>query len=164
MKAVLRGYIRIVDIINKAMGYVLMAMLAVMTAIIFWQVFSRFVVGSSLAWSEELSRFLMIFMIFIGASIALRGNELISVELLLERLAGTSRKILVIIIQLVSIVFFIILIKYGYAMAESFSNQKAPSLGVSMQIIYLSLPLGGVLMLINSIACMIEEFVGKGEK
>lgn len=164
MKAVLRGYIRIVDIINKAMGYVLMAMLAVMTAIIFWQVFSRFVVGSSLAWSEELSRFLMIFMIFIGASLALRGNELISVELLLEKLAGTPRKVLVIIIQLVSIVFFIILIKYGYAMAESFSNQKAPSLGVSMQIIYLSLPLGGVLMLINSIACMIEEFVGKGEK
>ncbi|MCT6924477.1 TRAP transporter small permease [Metasolibacillus sp.] len=164
MKAVLRGYIRIVDIINKAMGYVLMAMLAVMTAIIFWQVFSRFVVGSSLAWSEELSRFLMIFMIFIGASLALRGNELISVELLLEKLAGTPRKVLVIIIQLVSIVFFIILIKYGYAMAESFSNQKAPSLGVSMQIIYLSLPLGGILMLINSIACMIEEFVGKGEK
>lgn len=146
------------------MGYVLMAMLAVMTAIIFWQVFSRFVVGSSLAWSEELSRFLMIFMIFIGASLALRGNELISVELLLEKLAGTPRKVLVIIIQLVSIVFFIILIKYGYAMAESFSNQKAPSLGVSMQIIYLSLPLGGILMLINSIACMIEEFVGKGEK
>lgn len=146
------------------MGYVLMAMLAVMTAIIFWQVFSRFVVGSSLAWSEELSRFLMIFMIFIGASLALRGNELISVELLLEKLAGTPRKVLVIIIQLVSIVFFIILIKYGYAMAESFSNQKAPSLGVSMKVIYLSLPLGGVLMLINSIACMIEEFVGKGEK
>lgn len=164
LKAVLRGYVRIVDMINKVMGYVLMVMLGTMTFIIFWNVFSRFVAGSSLAWSEELSRFLMIFMIFIGASIALRSNELIAVEMLLERLVGKPKTVLYILIHILSIIFFVILIKYGYAMADSFSNQKAPSLGVSMQVIYLSLPLGGVLLLINSMACIIEEMIGKGEK
>lgn len=164
MKAVLRNYIRLVDVINKFMGYFLIISFAMSTLILFWQVFSRFIFGSSLSWAEELSRFLMIFMVLIGSSLALRSNELISVEMLLERITGNLRKTVIIVIHSISIILFIILIKYGYSMALSFSNQHAPSLKISMEYIYLSLPLGGVLLLINSIACIIEEIIGKEEK
>lgn len=164
MESILRTYLRFIDRLNKVMGYLLTLLLAVMTAIIFWQVFSRFVVGSSLSWSEELSRFLMIFMILIGSSIALRNNELIAIEIILEKVENLSKKIVVITIHIISIVFFIILIKYGYSMAQSFSNQMAPGLGISMKYIYLALPLGGVLLLLNSLACIAEEIIGKEEK
>lgn len=164
MESILKTYLRFVDRVNKVMGYILTLLLAIMTAIIFWQVFSRFVVGSSLSWSEELSRFLMIFMIMIGASIALRHNELIAIEILLEKVENLSKKVVVITIHIISIVFFVILIKYGYSMAQSFSNQLAPGLGLSMKYIYLALPLGGVLLLLNSLACIVEEFIGKEEK
>lgn len=164
MESVLRTYLRFIDRLNKVMGYLLTLLLAVMTAIIFWQVFSRFVVGSSLSWSEELSRFLMIFMILIGSSIALRKNELIAVEILLEKVENLSKKVVVITIHVISIVFFLILIKYGSSMAQSFSNQFAPGLGVSMKYIYLALPLGGVLLLLNSLACIVEEIIGKEGK
>ncbi|WP_313894001.1 TRAP transporter small permease [Psychrobacillus sp.] len=164
MESILRTYLRFIDRLNKVMGYLLTLLLAVMTAIIFWQVFSRFVVGSSLSWSEELSRFLMIFMILIGSSIALRNNELIAIEILLEKVENLSKKVVVITIHIISIVFFIILIKYGYSMAQSFSNQTAPGLGISMKYIYLALPLGGVLLLLNSLACIVEEIIGKEEK
>ncbi|TQR07487.1 TRAP transporter small permease [Psychrobacillus soli] len=164
MESILRTYLRFVDRLNKVMGYILTLLLAIMTALIFWQVFSRFVVGSSLSWSEELSRFLMIFMIMIGASIALRHNELIAIEILLEKVENLSKKVVVITIHIISIVFFVILIKYGYSMAQSFSNQLAPGLGLSMKYIYLALPLGGILLLLNSLACIVEEIIGKGEK
>ncbi|MFJ7969749.1 TRAP transporter small permease [Psychrobacillus sp. NPDC096389] len=163
MESILRTYLRFIDRLNKVMGYILTLLLAIMTAIIFWQVFSRFVVGSSLSWSEELSRFLMIFMILIGSSIALRNNELIAIEILLEKVENLSKKIVVITIHVISLVFFVILIKYGYSMAQSFTNQMAPGLGISMKYIYLALPLGGVLLLLNSLACIVEEIIGKGE-
>lgn len=146
------------------MGYLLIIGFAISTIILFWQVFSRFILGSSLSWAEELSRFIMIFMVLIGSSLALRSNELISVEMLLERLTGNTRRILVIVIHLISISLFIVLIKYGYSMALNFSNQHAPSLKISMEVIYLFLPFGGVLLFINSIACIVEELIGKEVK
>lgn len=164
MRAVMRNYIRFVDMINKLMGYFLIIGFALSTAVLFWQVFSRFVFGSSISWAEELTRFLLIFMVLIGSSLALRSNELISVEMILERVTGNIRKTLVIVIHSISIILFIILIKYGYLMALDFSNQHAPSLRISMEYIYLSLPLGGTLLLLNSIACIIEEIIGKEEK
>lgn len=163
MKSIPGLYIRTIDMLNKFFGYALAFIMAFMTIIIFWQVIARYVVGSSLAWSEELSRFLMIFMIMIGASLALRENQLISVEVVPEMLRGRVKKWLTVIVHLISIFFYTIIIMFGWKVAQSFGNQIAPGTGISMFFIYLSLPLGGVLLLMNSITCILEEFIEKKE-
>lgn len=159
MKSIPGLYIRTIDMLNKFFGYALAFIMAFMTIIIFWQVIARYVVGSSLAWSEELSRFLMIFMIMIGASLALRENQLISVEVVPEMLRGRVKKWLTVIVHLISIIFYTVIIMFGWKVALSFGNQIAPGTGISMFFIYLSLPLGGVLLLLNSITCILEEFI-----
>lgn len=161
MKNIAQYYIRINDIMNKIFGYVLAFVMAFMTVIIFWQVFARYVAGSSLSWSEELSRFLMIFMVLVGSSLALRDRKLIAVEIAQEVLKGKVKSFLIIITHLVSIVFYIILIVYGLRVAEKFGDQIAPGTHISMYFIYLSLPIGGVLLLLNSITCILEEFIGR---
>lgn len=163
MKGITRNYVRLNDVINKMFGYVLAFVLAFMTIIIFWQVIARYVVGSSLTWSEELSRFLMIFMVLIGSSLALRDGKLISVEVVQEALKGKAKKWLSVIAHLISIIFYIILIIYGLRVAENFGNQIAPGTRISMYFIYLSLPIGGFLLLLNSITCILEEFSGRKE-
>jgi TRAP-type C4-dicarboxylate transport system permease small subunit len=157
-------YIRAIDKMNKFFGYALAFIIALMTIIIFWQVIARYVVGSSLAWSEELSRFLMILMILIGSSLALRDNQLISVEILPEILRGKAKKWLIILVHSISTFFYIILMIYGLKVAQSFSNQIAPGTGISMFFIYLSLPIGGLLLLLNTLSCIFEQFIGKEEK
>ncbi|MBE1555536.1 TRAP transporter small permease [Sporosarcina limicola] len=163
MKNIARNYIRLNDILNKIFGYVLALVMAFMTVIIFWQVFSRYVAGSSLSWSEELSRFLMIFMVLIGSSLALRDGKLIAVDIVQDSLKGKVRKWVKVITHLISIVFYIILFVYGLNVAEKFGNQVAPGTHISMYFIYLSLPIGGLLLLINAITCILEEFIGKEE-
>ena len=164
MKGIARNYIRFNDAMNKVFGYFLAFVLAFMIVIIFWQVIARYVVGSSLSWSEELSRFLMIFLVLIGSSIALRDGKLIAVEVVQDALKGNAKKCLKIIAQLISIVFYVILIKYGMEVANSFGNQVAPGTRISMYFIYLSLPIGGLLLLMNSITCILEEFIGGRSK
>lgn len=163
MKSLSRRYIYFIDMLNKFFGYALILIMSVMTIIIFWQVIARYVVGSSLAWSEELSRFLMIYMVLIGSSIALRNNDLIAVEILPEVLKGKAKKALVVLTHLISMVFYVVLIVYGLSVADSFGNQIAPGLGISMYFIYLSMPIGGVLLLLNSITCIIEAFMKEKE-
>lgn len=163
MKSLSRRYINFIDMLNKIFGYALVLIMSVMTIIIFWQVIARYIIGSSLAWSEELSRFLMIFMVLIGSSMALRNNDLIAVEILPEVLKGKAKKALVILTHLISMVFYVILIVYGLRVADSFGNQIAPGLGISMYFIYLSMPIGGVLLLLNSITCILEAFMEEKE-
>ncbi|MDM5228308.1 TRAP transporter small permease [Cytobacillus sp. NJ13] len=163
MKSITGIYIRTIDRMNKFFGYALAFIMAFMTIIIFWQVVARYVVGSSLAWSEELSRFLMILMIMIGSSLALRENQLISVEIVPEVMRGRAKKWLTVLVHLISIVFYIVIIAFGWKVAQSFGNQIAPGTGISMFFIYLSLPLGGVLLLLNSITCILEQFIERKE-
>lgn len=159
MKSISLKYIKLIDFLNKIFGYALAISMAFMSVIIFWQVFSRYVMGSSLAWSEELSRFLMIFMVTIGSALALRDGKLIAVEIIPEILKGKVKKILIILVHLISIVFYIILMIYGLKVADSFGNQIAPGTHISMYFIYLSLPIGGLLLLLNSITCILEQFI-----
>lgn len=163
MRSMTKRYINFIDLLNKLFGYALAGIMAIMTIVIFSQVVARYIIGSSLAWSEELSRFLMIYMILIGAALALRDKQLIAVEILPEILKGTLKRWLTIIVQLISIIFYVVLMIYGFKVAQSFGNQIAPGTGISMFFIYLSLPIGGVLLLMNSLTCILEEFIGKEE-
>jgi len=163
MKGIMQNYINFIDILNKFFGFTLAFVMAIMSILIFWQVLARYVLGSSLAWSEELSRFLMIFLVLIGSSLALRQGGLLTVEVVPELVSGNLRKWIKIATHLISIIFYIILTIFGWKLAQLFANQIAPGTGISMFWIYLSLPIGGFLLFLNSISCIFEEFIQRKE-
>jgi TRAP-type transport system small permease protein len=159
----LRQYVRLTNILNKVVGYMLFIMLAVMSVLISWQVFARFVAGNSLTFSEEASRFLMIWLTLLGAAYAVKEGSLIAVDILQNKLTGKPAKVLKVIMSVSTSVFYIILIIYGFKMAQNVSFQTAPTTGLSMFWPMLAVPVGGALMLINTIASLIEDFIGKEE-
>ncbi|UFJ39915.1 TRAP transporter small permease [Brevibacillus humidisoli] len=163
MRGVLQSYIHLVDRVNKIFGWGLALIIAVMSILIFWQVMARYAFGSSLAWSEELARFLMIFMVLIGSSLALRKGSLLAVEIVPEVAPARVKKWIKVSTHLISLVFYVIMMIYGWKLAESFAMQEAPGTGLSMFWIYLSLPIGGLLLLLNSLSCILEEFIGTEE-
>lgn len=75
---------RAIDEFNRLIGWILAGLLLLMTMLIFWQVFARFVVGSPLYFSDEIARFSMLWLTFLGAGYAYRKGTLISVDILLE--------------------------------------------------------------------------------
>lgn len=160
----LRRYVRLADYINKGVGWLLFAMLAIMSILIFWQVFARFVIGDSLTFSEEASRFLMIWLTLLGAAYAIREGSLIAIDLLQSKLTGTAGQTVKVLMSVISCIFYVILIIYGFMMAQSVSFQTAPTTGLSMFWPMLALPAGGILMLINTIAVLVEDFIGKEER
>lgn len=156
MKNVVTMYITTVDKINKVLEYILGLFLAVMSASIFWQVFSRYVVGNSISWSEELARILMVYIVIIGSALALRRGQLLSVEVLPEVLQQKSRRMLKIIVNVVSLLFYAVLFTYGQTLAENVSGQTLPGLGISMYWFYIALSIGGFFLIINNIANILE--------
>jgi TRAP-type transport system small permease protein len=159
VKKSLRIYVRLMDGINHVVGLVLALMLAVMSVLITWQVFARFVAGNSLTFSEEVSRFLMIWLTLLGAAYAVRRGTLLAVDLLPDLLKGRTQKTVKVAAHLLSLTFYVVLIYFGWNIAQTVSYQTAPATGLSMRWPMLALSAGGVLMLLNTLAVMIEETV-----
>ncbi|WP_423408316.1 TRAP transporter small permease [Heyndrickxia sp. MSNUG] len=155
--------IKAIDSINRVVGILLSLMLGVMSILIILQVISRFVINFPLTWSEELSRYLMIYIVFLGAGLAMRHNNLISIELLPESLSGNKRKVVIILVMIISIIFFAILFKQGIDMLGMVKMQSSPGLQLSMSIPYASIPIGSFVLAINSLAVILDQLSNKQE-
>lgn len=153
-----------IDLFNRVIGWVLAALLLVMTVLIFWQVFARFIVGKPLFFSDEIARFAMIWLTFVGAGYAYRKGLLISVDIVLEFAGHVVSRIFRILIIIASALFAFILVKYGFELVGRVANQTAPSTRVSMMWPYLAVPVGGIVILVNSVALLIDEVVGTEKK
>jgi TRAP-type C4-dicarboxylate transport system permease small subunit len=139
-----------------AQGVVLVCM-ATMSVVIFTQVIFRYVLHSPLPWSEELARYLMIWMGLAGASVALRQGSHVAIHLLVERLPGGLRTGVFLLAKTVVAIFLFMLIKEGVALASFFVSQKSPAMEISMLWPYSALYVSGIFMAIHLFHLMLKD-------
>ncbi|MDT8861008.1 TRAP transporter small permease [Alkalihalobacillus sp. MEB130] len=160
---VLRSYLKCIEIINKIASYTIAIMLGLMVIFISMQVYARFVSGQSLAWSEEASRFLMVWLILLGTGIASKRGELMAVEILPDSVSLKLQKLIKVVVHCISILFFSILVFYGWELAKGVAIQTAPGIGISMFWAYVSVPVGAIFVILNTINSIIKIFVEVGD-
>lgn len=131
----------------------LVGTLAAMVALIFAQVISRYVFESSLSWSEELARYIHVWQIWIGASLAIRKQEHIKVEAFRNLFNERGRKLIDLLACLLWFIMALFLAIYGtdLVMTIFMRGQSSPAMQIPMWIPYLAIPLGGILMTIRLI-------------
>lgn len=147
-------------LINTVLQYLTIAMLSVMSIVVFAQVVFR-LVHASIPWSEELSKYLLIWCTFLGAALCVRKGALIGLELIFAVVSGAGKRILTILIHVMTIAFLLLLIVVGYRTAAMVWFQTTPVLKMSMGLMYASVPTGAVFMLLNTVFVMIEYLFGK---
>jgi TRAP-type C4-dicarboxylate transport system permease small subunit len=119
------------------------------SVVIIAQVFFRYVVGSSISWSEELARYLMIWMALAGASVALRQGAHVGVTLLVERLGPGIRPWVLLLGKAVIAVFLFVMIREGVTLGAFFASQKSPALEISMLWAYSGFFVAGLFMIVH---------------
>jgi len=134
-----------------------------MTCLVFAQVYTRFVTNNSLTWSEELSRFIMIWMVFLGAAFTYRENAHICVDNLVNMLPKGIRKYINLLSVIVQFVFLGIVIWGAYAVLPTTFLQKSPANGITMAYVYSVIPVSAILMTIILIEKTLSLANEKGE-
>lgn len=114
------------------------------------QVFFRYVMESALYWTEEVSRYLMIWLVFIAAGIAVERGTHISVDILLQHLP-LPRQWVERFNLLVTLIFALVLIWQGVVLSGRSMGQMAATLPIPMGIIYLAMPVSGLLIAVNTL-------------
>jgi len=150
--------LKTVDAVNKVVGYVLAVMMGLMAALVILQVLNRSLLHLPLHWLEELTRYLMIYVIFMGASLAVRYRRMIAIETMPQSLRPKWRKFLVIGVLLLSIAFYAIMVWLGIQILERVQLQVSAGMGISMSWPYAAIPIGGCLLILNALATLLEEW------
>lgn len=152
---------KIVRGMNKGVFGVLLVLTLALIIAIFCQVFFRFVFGHNLTWTEELSRYSLVWITFLGAAYAMATNSHVGMEMIVEKSPLPLRRIIIVVGMLVSALFFIIMIQQGYALSMKAMKQLSPVLKLPMGYIYAIIPISGVILLINLLDVTWKQLKGK---
>ncbi|WP_010647934.1 TRAP transporter small permease [Oceanobacillus massiliensis] len=152
--------LRIVNYINFGMKHILNLIMAVLVASTFMQVIYRFFLHNPLAWTEELARYCLIVLTFLGAAYAMSLKQHIGIEFIVDKFPATGKKGLQTIAFLICLLFYLLMIVQGLNLADSAMNQLSPVLRIPMGILYMVIPLSGFLLAVNHLANFLEAMKG----
>ncbi|GAB6110730.1 TRAP transporter small permease [Desulfomicrobium escambiense] len=129
-------------------GFSVVAM-SVMLVIIFAQVVTRYLFNYTPEWSEELARFLFVWVVFLGSALIMGESGHLAVQFLPDKFKGTAfGTVLDIVINVCGYVFIGLLLTQGWKMTSIMTFQRAPGLDIPMSWVYVIIPVSCVLMLL----------------
>jgi TRAP-type C4-dicarboxylate transport system permease small subunit len=115
--------------------------------IVFLQFFTRYVMNDSLAWTEEIARYALIWVVFVGAAMVTRRNSHIAVELVSNLLPpNATRAALLAFIDIVKLCFMGLLAYFSITIVERMHYQRMTVIDLPMSYVYAGVVLGCVLM------------------
>lgn len=139
---------------------ILIASYLVVIPILTAQVISRYVLGHSLSWSEELARYIFIWQIWLGSSYCVQKNRHIRIDIFTHKLPNGAKNVFETFVAIVSIAFLIFLTFKGIKIVQMVSRmgQTSAALKLPMSYVYACIPVSCILMMIRYIEHIIKMF------
>jgi TRAP-type C4-dicarboxylate transport system permease small subunit len=125
--------------------------LIILCIIVFTNVISRYIFDYSPVWGDELPRYMMVWITFIGMAHCVRKGAHVSMDMIFEKLSIKVKKKAYLFILVVSFAFSLLLAYKGWGLSQKVFtlNQKSVALEIPMGYIYLAIPIGALLMAKN---------------
>lgn len=144
--------------LSKITIFMVILLAAVMVLTVLIGVFFRYVLHNSLSWTEELARYLMIWAALLSISIGIKDKEHVGIQLIIRKLPIKYARILNFLVNIIILIFLSVLSYKGMYIANKAIPQLSTGLGISMFWALLSIPVSGVLAIIQQIIQIIISF------
>lgn len=151
---------KLLDYSEYALAALCVAGLAIMAALGVASVLFRFVLKVSLAFPDELIRYLFIWVIFLGSAIALRRKAHAAIGVLVESLPQPAKQIVLLLAGLTSAAFFALLVVKGAQLSIRVVPQISPALEISMAWVYAAVPVSAVFLLAYTLEALFRRRAG----
>ncbi len=158
------GLLAILARINAFAGkigkYCGLTLIGAMTLVILYQVFMRYVLNDPPTWSEEISRFMMVWMTFLVAPIAYRHGMNVAIETLSRFLVGRVQAVLQLLLNALILYFMLVYAAEGIGLADRGLKSKAFTIDVKLFWFYLVVPAGFYLLAAVSVEHILRAIKG----
>lgn len=133
----------------EANKWALVLMLGAMSLIVFANVSLRYLTNYSITWSEEVGRYLMIWVTFLGAGLVLRFGGHVAIANVQEMAPKPVQRLLRSAIVVLLLAFFSIMVWMGYEYMARMQFQLTPATRVPFSYIYAAMPIGFILLIVH---------------
>ena len=146
----MKAYIKIVDKLNKLLEWLVVVVLVILSFVVLAQVVTR-KCHISVAWLEEMARYSMIWLCFLGAAVACRRGSLIKIDILYELLPQKVSRYFLYFVDVLSIVFLVVaLYSCSQYLPLGFNSSASSMKSIKMFWFYLCMPIGMGMMFLNN--------------
>tara|TARA_B100000287_G_C20630162_1_gene779477 strand:- start:578 stop:1090 length:513 start_codon:yes stop_codon:yes gene_type:complete len=135
--------------------------LILMTLIVGWQVFARYVLNASPAWSESSALLLMLYYIMLAAAVGVYENFHLGLKVLTDSVSENSRRRLVIFSNSLILIFGIAMFICGARLAQFTADHIIPTLEISRSLAYLPFSIAGLLISIFALEKILVAIANK---
>ncbi len=148
----------------KFLNFIIVAMFSCMSIAVFIQIIFRYLLHQPIYWSEEFPRFILIWLTFLGSAIAMKNRSHLSISLLTNRLSVKKRISVQFFANLLSLLFISILVWGGIIITILTMPNRTAALQMPTGLVYLAVPVGGIIMIIYLLKNTIELFKENNRK
>lgn len=153
---------KLITIMNKALSLFCISLSSVLVTCVTWQVFSRYVLNVPSTFTDEVARFLFIWVGLMGAAYTLGQKRHLAIDLLAMKLEKdkTKHAKLSLFINLISMSFASVIMVYGggsLMLKTLQTGQISPALGIEMGLVYAAIPLSGIFMMAYLVRDILEN-------
>lgn len=153
----MKAYKATMDVLNRILLVLSLVTLAAMVVVIIYQVFARQILGSSPAWTEEISRLLFVWVSFFGIAYGFREKLHIAVGLLVNKFPEKVQFVFDFVTKLLIIAFGVILLYYGIQFSILTSKSTMPATGLPSSVLYACIPITGLYVVLNGIELLFKK-------
>lgn len=134
--------------ITAFIEYVCTLLFVVMASVTFFQVVGRYVFGKSYFWAEELARFSMVWIAFLGAAVAVSLKAHTRIDFFINLLPPKPRKFVEMFDNIACFAFIVLVTYYSIDIVKISMRNLSTGLRVPLGYVYIALPVSGVLMMV----------------
>ncbi len=149
---------KICSIIDRSFEMIIATTFLLMVLVGGLQVFCRYILGSSLSWSEEFQKYAHIWIIFLAIPMGYKYKAHIGMNVLLDKMPKWWQKYFKIFVDLLWLVFGLILVVYTAKIMHFTRMQTSPAMGIRMDMIYFCIMLGGAYIIFLALRKLAVQF------
>ncbi|MBW2147138.1 MAG: TRAP transporter small permease [Deltaproteobacteria bacterium] len=148
---------------EKTLNFIIVVMFTIMAGAVFIQVVFRYIVHQPIYWSEELPRFLLIWLTFLGSVLAMKNRSHLGITIILNRLSAKKRLLVQFLANILVLLFLLVMVWGGTIITRLTMPNRTAALQMPTGLFYLAAPVGGVLMIIYLVKHTMELFRGRAK-
>jgi TRAP-type C4-dicarboxylate transport system permease small subunit len=152
------------DALTRGLELLIIATMALLVVDVVWGVFTRYALGEQAKWSEELARFLLVWVALLGGALAFRTKTHLGVDYFVNLLHPDAHRLTAVVADLVVLFFAgaVLLLGGASVVREALAlEQTTPALGWKMGYVYLALPISGFFVVLYTVDNLIETVRGR---
>ena len=155
----MKTLLQVEKVLNWITVTITVVFVAIMSVSVFYGVICRYLFKSAPFWTEEVSRFMMVWMAMSAAAIAFRNREHVGLEVIIDRFCPRHLKRWVVLAtDLATLVLFGFVIVFGVKFAVQGIKIASPATGIRMVLPYSGIPVGGCFCFLQVLINLFKDF------